>query len=169
MAKIATPIRVVGKPFEKGHHVGRPKGSRSLQTRLLSDAVLLAAKLEGDVELMEFHGPRSGNARDKEARKQRWEEVERLYEETEQEAAKRGGLVGYCRYLARCHPSVFATLLKAVLPLQIKLSADEQETTYRTVAQIQADLSNARLPMRRLAPLLLDMAKGANGTYVEDD
>lgn len=75
-------------------NAGRRRGSINKTTGLLKDAILLAAELEGDVSLQDVKNSAL------------------LYRESDKEAAKkRGGLLGYLRYIARVHPQSFVGLL----------------------------------------------------------
>jgi hypothetical protein len=78
-----------------------------------------------------------------------------LYGESEEETAKRGGLVGYLRFLAREHPQAFATLLGKVLPLQVRVEA-RTETIYRTVSEVREELERRGIPLEAVAPLLIE-------------
>jgi len=135
--------------FKKGQkrpgNAGRREGSVNKTTRLLKEAVLLAAELEGDVSL------------------QRLKEMA-LYSESERETARRGGLVGYLRFLARKHPQAFTTLLGKVLPLQVHVEA-RTETVYRTVSDVREELERRGIPLEAVAPLLIE----ANKTEPNED
>ena len=126
--------------FNKGRKrpptAGRKRGTENKTTGLLKEAILLAAELEGDVSLQEFK-----------------KSADR-YRETDVEAAKRGGLVGYLRYLARKHPQSFAALLGRVLPMQVRVDA-RTETVYRSVAEVQSELQRRGLTLEAIAPLLI--------------
>lgn len=127
--------------FEKGQErspsAGRRRGSPNRTTGLLKEAVLLAAELEGDVSLQGF------------------KRAAQLHQETDQEAAKRGGLVGYLRYVARKHPQSFVTLLNCVLPLQVRVDAHSQ-TVVRTVSEIREAMARRGVPLEAVVPLLID-------------
>jgi hypothetical protein len=147
--------KVPGKPFVPGDpRAGRPRGATSRDTRLLKDAIMLASRLTGDVSLIEARSLKNARAKLK--------AIAALYNETEEDAAKRGGLVGWLCYLAREHPQSFASLLAKVLPLQLKLEANEL-VTYQSMDDIQRDIRAMKLPLRRLMPLLADMT----GTIIE--
>ena len=126
--------------FRKGDkrpiNAGRRSGSANKTTTLLKEAVLLAADLEGDVSLQRLKGTA-------------------LHGESEEEAAKRGGLIGYLRFLARKYPQAFATLLGKVLPLQVRVEA-RTETVYRTVSEIREELERRGIPLEAVAPLLIE-------------
>ena len=95
--------------------------------------------------------------------------VAKLYDESEEDAAKRGGLVGWLCYLAREHPPAFAHLLAKVLPLQIKLEANEM-VTYRSTAEVLQEIQAMKLPLDRIMPLLADMTGPTiDAELVEDD
>jgi hypothetical protein len=127
--------------FEKGQkrpkNAGRREGSINKTTGLLKEAVLLAAELEGDLSLQEF---RTSAQR---------------YRESDQQAAKRGGLVGYLRYLAREHPQQFVSLLGRAMPLQVRVDA-RSETVFRTVTEIREEMARRGVPLEAVAPLLIE-------------
>lgn len=127
--------------FKKGKkrppQAGRRRGSPNRTTGLLKEAVLLAAELEGDVTLQEF------------------KTAAQLHRESDHEAAKRGGLVGYLRYVARAYPQSFVTLLNCVLPLQVRVDARSQ-TVVRTVSEIRAEMSRRGVPLEAVMPLLIE-------------
>jgi hypothetical protein len=101
--------------FKKGHqrsrNAGRRRGSENKTTGLLKEAVLLAAELEGDISLQAFKSAAA------------------LHRENDQEAAIRGGLVGYLRFLAREHPPVFATLLARSCPCKFASKRATKQST----------------------------------------
>jgi hypothetical protein len=115
---------------------GRRPGSVNRTTGLLKEAILLAAELEGDVSLQRL-------------------KKTAVYGESEEEAAKRGGLVGYLRFVARKHPQAFTTLLGKVLPLQVRVEA-RTETIYRTVSEVREELERRGIPLEAVAPLLIE-------------
>jgi hypothetical protein len=135
--------------FRKGAkrpaNAGRKPGSINKTTVVLREAVLLAAELEGDVSLQPLKKAALCGASD-------------------EEVAKRGGLVGYLRFLARKHPQAFTTLLGKVLPLQVRVEA-RTETIYRTVSEVRAELERRGIPLEAVAPLLIE----ADKTEPEDD
>lgn len=127
--------------FRKGEKrpvkAGRRQGSLNKTTGLLKEAVLLAAELEGDVSLQEF------------------ETSAQLHRESDKEAVKRGGLVGYLRYVAREYPQSFVTLLNRVLPLQVRVDARSQ-TVVRTVSEIREEMARRGVPLEAVLPLLIE-------------
>jgi hypothetical protein len=127
--------------FEKGQKrlpkAGRRGGSPNRTTGLLKEAVLLAAELEGDIALQEFKN------------------AAQLHREGDLEAAKRGGLVGYLRYVARHYPPSFVTLLSRVLPLQVRVDA-RTESVIRTVGEIREKMARRGVPLEAVAPLLIE-------------
>jgi hypothetical protein len=129
--------------FRKGEtrpiNAGRRAGSANKTTSLLKEAVLLAAELEGDISLQHL-------------------KKTALYAESEEEAAKRGGLVGYLRFLARKHPQAFTTLLGKVLPLQVRVEA-RTETICRTVNEVRQELERRGIPLEAVAALLIESHK----------
>jgi hypothetical protein len=130
----------VGK-FKKGQkrpkNAGRRHGSLNKTTGLLREAVLLAAELEGDLSLQKF------------------KTAAERYRESDQEAAKRGGLVGYLRYIARKHPKSFVSLLGRVLPLQVHVDSRSQ-TIVRTVSEIREEMARRGVPLEAVVPLLIE-------------
>lgn len=124
--------------FEKGSkrpiNAGRKRGSVNRKTAILKEAILLAAELEGDQDLRT---------------------TARLNSETDGESAKRGGLVGYLRWVARNHPATFAGLLGRVLPMQVRVDA-HADVTYRTVAEVERDMAARGFAVADLAPLLIE-------------
>jgi hypothetical protein len=119
-------------------NAGRRRGSINKTTGLLKEAILLAAELEGDISLQDAKNSAL------------------LYRESDKEAAKkRGGLLGYLRYIARVHPQSFVGLLNRVLPMQVRVDA-RSETVYRTVEEIQREMARRGVPMNALAPLLIE-------------
>jgi hypothetical protein len=118
-------------------NAGRKPGSINKNTRLLKEAILIAAELEGDVALQKF------------------KTAAERYRESEKEAAKRGGLVGYLRYLARSHPQSFATLLGRVLPTQVRVDA-RTETIFRTLEEVQEEMARRGMPLEAFGPLLIE-------------
>ena len=98
---------------------------------------MLAAELEGDVSLQKF------------------KTAVQLHRESDQEAAKRGGLVGYLRYVAREYPQSFVTLLNRVLPLQVRVDARSQ-TIVRTVGEIREEMARRGVPLESVVPLLIE-------------
>lgn len=131
------------KPGER--RIGRVRGTPNKHTRLLKDATLLAAELEGDVGLQT-------------------KDVKKMYAETDPEAAKRGGLVGYLRWLARTEPTAFVSLLNKIIPTQIKIDGFTQ-TVYESVEEVQDDLAKQGLTLEALRPLLLDGRRMTDGSY----
>jgi hypothetical protein len=127
--------------FKRGQkrspRAGRRQGSPNRTTGLLKEAVLLAAELEGDVSLQEF------------------KTAAQLHREGDLEAAKRGGLVGYLRYVARYHPPSFVTLLGRVLPLQVRVDA-RTESVIRTVGEIREEMARRGVPLEAVVPLLIE-------------
>jgi hypothetical protein len=84
--------------FEKGRAKtgGRVKGSPVTNSLLLKDAALLACQLEGDIDLLGI------DLKDKRQRKLLRERYKKLTEE----AAERGGLVGYFRCKAMANSCI---------------------------------------------------------------
>ena len=120
---------------------------------------MVAARLTGDVDLIP--------ARTIKADKARLKAIAALYEESEEDAAKRAGLVGYLCYLARNHPRSYASLLARVLPLQIKMEAHET-VIYRSTQEILQSIKEKRLPLKRLMPLLIGMSEAETVETTEE-
>lgn len=140
--------------FKKGQTrpptAGRRRGSINKTTGILKEAVLLAAEREGDVSLQ----GRKTSAQ--------------LHRESDSETQKRGGLVGYLRYVAREHPQSFVTLLNRVLPLQVQVDARSQ-TVIRTVSEIRQEMARRGIPLEAVAPLLIEQARQSPNEEHDDD
>lgn len=124
-----------GSVLPNGRSTSR-KGSPNKVTTLLKDAILLAGQLEGDVALQ------TG-------------EVKKMYSEVDAETVKRGGLVGYLRWLARNHPQVYGSLLARAMPLQIKVDAFTQ-TVYSSVDEVREELVRKGVSLEAVRVLLED-------------
>jgi hypothetical protein len=139
--------------FKKGQKrprdAGRRKGSVNKTTALLKEAVLLAAELEGDLSLQKFRSTAD------------------RYRESEREAAKRGGLVGYLRFLARKHPQQFVSLLGRAMPLQVRVEA-RNETVIRTVSEIREEMARRGVPLESVVPLLIEQKPEKSKPDVDD-
>ena len=126
-------LREKGK-FEKGWEggPGRRKGSHNKTTRLLKDAMLLAAEDAGDL---------SGIAR----------------EDLSKEGVEHGkdGLVGYLRWAAKCEPKAFLHILGKLLPMQVKVDSFTQ-TEYHSIEELQRDVAARGLNLRAFGQLLLE-------------
>ena len=114
----------------------------------MKDAILLAARMTGNVGMIEACTLKDARVK--------LRAIAKLHNESEEDAAKRTGLVGWLCYLAREHPPAFAQLLAKVLPLQIKLEANEM-VTYRSTAEVLQEIQAMKLPLDRILPLLADM------------
>jgi len=140
--------------FKKGQKrpptAGRCGGSPNRTTGLLKEAVLLAAELEGDVTLQEF------------------KTAAQLHRESDHQAAKRGGLVGYLRYLAREHPQSYVSLLNRVLPLQVRVDT-RSETVIRTVTEIREEMARRGVSLEALAPLLIEQRPAKIGSPEQNE
>lgn len=145
--------------FEKGRAKtgGRVKGSPVTNSLLLKDAAPLACQLEGDIDLLGI------DLKDKRQRKLLRERYKKLTEE----AAERGGLLGYFRWIAREHPTAMMSFLGRLLPFQVK--ADAQKTVeYRSIEEVQRDIVRMKLPLRRIIPLLLDIVGSGPASNSQD-
>ena len=122
------------KGAERPINAGRKRGSVNKKTAILKEAILLAAELEGDQDLRK---------------------TARLNGETDEEIAKRGGLVGYLRWQARNHPAPFSSLLGRVLPMQVRVDA-HTDVTYRTVAEVGRDMAARGFAIADVAQLWIE-------------
>jgi hypothetical protein len=88
-------------------------GSTNKHTRVLREAILLAAELEG------------------------------------QDGKGKGKVVGYMRRMASEDMKAFATLLRAVIPLQIETRTNEEkaEVTYHSVDDVRRELASRGISM----------------------
>jgi hypothetical protein len=126
-----------GKPFARGHdenrnYDGREKGSHNKTTRILKEAMLLAAAQLGDL---------SG--------------IEREDLPTPNIETGKDELVGYLRWAGKCEPRSFLNILGKLLPLQVKVDSFTQ-TVYHSVEELQHDISQRGLNMRGFGQLLLE-------------
>ena len=139
--------------FEKGRAKtgGRVKGSPVTNSLLLKDAALLACQLEGDIDLL---GIDLKNKRQRKLLRER-------YKELTDEAAERGGLLGYFRWVARQHHTAMMSFLGRLLPFQVKVDA-HKTVEYRSVEEVKRDIVMRRLPLGRIIPLLLDIVPAAD-------
>ena len=137
--------------FVKGHPrlpgAGMKPGSQLRNTKLLKDAILLGGGVGANLLVQ-----REIIERQKQELFEK--DGERVAGELEQCVAENGALVGYLAWLSVEHPSAFASLLGRVLPLQIR-DDSHKEVVYRSVEEIQREIDDLKLPMDRLAPLLL--------------
>ena len=95
--------------FQKGNtYAGSHKGVPNKTTRILKDALLLAAEEAGDL---------SGIRR----------------EDLSEEGIEHGkdGLVGYLRWCAKCEPRSFLHILGKILPMQYRIDSFSQ-TVYQS-------------------------------------
>mgnify|MGYP001140226800 CR=1 FL=1 len=58
-------------------------------------------------------------------------------EKTGQDGKGKGGLIGYCRFLAANEPKAFAQLMGKVLPTQIEGTGTNGEVIFKTVYERQ--------------------------------
>ena len=114
-------------------------------------------RAKGDVDLLGI------DLKDKRQRKLLRERYKKLTEE----AAERGGLVGYFRWVAREHPTAMMSFLARLLPFQVKVDA-YKTVEYRSVEEVQRDIVMAKLPLRRIIPLLLDIARSGPASNSQD-
>jgi len=115
MDNAVEPTKPTGRErtyFQKGNR-GRAVGSTNKHTRVLREAILLAAELEG------------------------------------QDGKGKGKIVGYMRRMANEDMKAFATLLRAVIPLQIETRGSEEkaEVTYHSVDDVRRELASRGISM----------------------
>ena len=89
------------------------------------------------------------------------------YKKLTEEAAERGGLVGYFRWVAREHPTAMMSFLARLLPSQVKVDA-HKTVEYRSVEEVKRDIVMRRLPLGRIIPLLLDIAGSGPASNSQD-
>jgi hypothetical protein len=83
------------RPIKKGERRGRKPGKPNKTTRILKDALLMAAELEGD------------------------------YHYRKRQIQENDGLVGFLRWAARKELPSFLSLLGRVLPMQVKMNTEQ--------------------------------------------
>ena len=125
-------LAVRGKPFEKAYS---RKGIPNRTTRILKDAMLMAAEQAGDL---------SGIAR----------------EDLSTEGIEKGkdGLVGYLRWAAKCEPEAFLHILGKLIPVQMKV-------VYHSVEELQHDVTARGINLRAFGQLLLEAHKAKSGEF----
>lgn len=133
--------------FKKGNTArkdgsGRQAGTENKTTRILKDAVLLAAEQVGDLSGI------TGKS-------------------LSQEGVEKGkdGLVGYLRWVAKVHPTSFMSILARLLPLQEGKADKFTKTVYRSVEEIMHDVAQRGLNLRGFGKLLLEADRGRAGQY----
>ena len=128
--------------------LGRTHGAINRNHKLLKDALLIAGAVAGDRfvvrEIIEST----------KAAEELNEDGKRIAGELEECVEEHGALIGYLSWMAEHHTASYATLLGKVLPTQIN---SHKDITYRTVEDIQRDIRELSAPLRRIAPLLLNM------------
>jgi hypothetical protein len=68
----------------------------------------------------------------------------------------RDGLVGYLKQIARRDIRTYAMLLARVLPLDVRAGSADGDTTYRTAAEVRAELERCGISRALLATLASD-------------
>jgi hypothetical protein len=120
-----------GEKFVKGDPNpgrGRPKGSENKMTRILKEAVVVAAELVGN----------------------------RLTREPKL-ALEGSGLVAYLEWAAEHEPKAFLTLLGKVLPLQLHARSEFfRRERYVTVEEARARLRERGIPIEAVKHILLE-------------
>jgi hypothetical protein len=109
-----------GRANGHGTPMGRPKGTANKISARIKEAVLEAVSLEGEVSIQP-------------------KDVATMLAETEEETAKRGGLVGYFRWLARNEPVVVGHILAKIMPTQVNVSAFNEDV-YHSVEQVREEM-----------------------------
>jgi hypothetical protein len=132
--------------FGKGNTFGSArKGSHNKTTRILKEAMLLAASQLGDL---------SGIPREDLSK----EDIEKGRDE----------LVGYLRWAGKCEPKSFLAILGKLLPLQVKVD-DFTQQVYHSVANLGHDVSQRGLSLRGFGQLLLEAHKSQGEFTAESD
>ena len=126
--------------FKKGHP-GYRNGAPNKTTRIMKDAMILAAEQVGDLSGI---NPKN----------------------LSKEGIERGtdGLVGYLRWAAKCEPKSFLSLLGRLLPMQAKVDSFTK-TVYHSVAEIKHDISRRGLNLKAFGQLLLDAHQTKKGEF----
>jgi hypothetical protein len=105
---------------------GRQPGTRNKITRIMKDALLIAACEVGDVD---------------------------MYVDTSQVTTEeqRGQLVGYLKWVAINEPKTFCAMLGRLLPMQMTASLDVSTTkTYATKQELADEMRRRGLPIARM-------------------
>ena len=132
--------------FQKGNRLqGSRKGVPNKTTRILKDALILAAEACGDL---------SGIYRE--------DLSEMGIEHGEQ------GLVGYLKWVAKVHPKSFISILAKLLPIQHRVDSFS-ETVYRSVEELQHEVSQRGLNLRAFGKLLLEAHPVKSNNDSSDD
>jgi hypothetical protein len=113
--------------FKQGHHGGRKLGSQNQITRVLKDAVLLAAEAAGDL---------SG--------------IENLSESGVEHG--KNGLVGYLLWASKTQPKAFISLLGRLLPMQVNVDRYSQ-TIYKSYQEVSIALGDHGLSLDTIEKL----------------
>jgi hypothetical protein len=120
--------------FRKGDNreKGRPAGAQNKTTRILKEAMLLAAEQLGDLSGIKPKDlPKEGIENGKD------------------------GLVGYLRWAGKCERRSFLSILGRLLPMQVKVDSFTK-TVYRSVEEIQRDMERRGLNIRSFGQVLLE-------------
>jgi hypothetical protein len=122
--------------FKKGHKrspkAGRKRGSQNLTTRVLKDAVILAAIQLGDLSGIKV---------------------------LSKEGAERGkdGLVGYLRWIGKMYPGCFMSLLGRAMPMQVNIGNETASPRpYRSLDEIERDVAARGFSLREFGHLLIE-------------
>jgi hypothetical protein len=121
-----------GEKFKQGDPNpgrGRPKGSENKVSRILKDAIMLAAELAGD----------------------------RLRKNKRLKLTAEDGVVAYLEHVALTEPKAFLPLLAKVLPLQVHEKTEYyRREKYVTVEQARDRLRERGIPIEEANYLLLE-------------
>jgi hypothetical protein len=131
-----------------GRQKGRTPGAENKTTRILKEAMLMAAEQLGDLS----------GIKPKDLSKEGIENG-------------KDGLVGYLRWAGKCEPRSFMSILGRLLPTQVKVDSFTQ-TVYRSVEEIQRDMERRGLNIRSFGQLLLEahrVGKDRFGARDDDD
>ena len=131
-----------GQPRPPG--AGRKPGSVNKTTRLIKDAMLIAAEQLGEPfyqEYWEVLKDENGRViKDRHGQPKRRRRTRLVYKGID-------GLVGYFRWVALHHaPSFVSGLNNKVMPMQIKITHTETRT-FRTVKEIREEIIRRGLPL----------------------
>jgi len=82
----------------------------------------------------------------------------------------KGKMVGFMRRLAREDIRTFATLVRAVIPLQVESQHDDVvEVTYKTVTEVRRELESRGITMELVANVLNGSIEEADMVEIDDE
>jgi len=74
------------------------------------------------------------------------------------------GLVGYLRWAGKCEPKSFMHILGKLIPVQMKVDSFTQ-TVYKSVEELQRDVTARGINLRAFGQLLLEAHKVKSGEF----